>query len=669
LAAVAPVQRGCQVAWAVGSTLLALALCTSPAAHAQAQGGKAEGPDMSIGVDKFPGEDAVILRWEQHWTLEKDGAVRRRDHKWLKLLNRLPIRAVADPRLDYCVGQDELEIHTAVTHLPNGSVLPVADYSFNKTGPDDVAGWPEYTAWEQTVICFGGIEDNCVLELDYEIVTGPGFIPWLEADLCLHQDYPVVERVIQVTVPAGVKLYSQVDRATPEGDGFEESRQDDLTTYRWTFKNLPGAPAEPQSPPWQKRCGRLRFTTCAGAAEWVSAFAKPVDAASQSDEAIKKFAQAVIEHEADPREQVRKIAKKLHDSFSFVNSSKTMRSFDCRKAAEVLRSNYGSPLESAALLAAALRALEMDTSVQVAVEADSWNAEVPMRSAFAGVVVIVDLPDGPVRVHPQHGVFDDPGHWGRHWLLGIGPGDRLRAAYVRARGEKRPSEIQISGKIILDKTGKATGDLRIRLTGAFYDPRRLEDAGEQKSLIKGLLGRVLSEFQITDHSVATLSADVLKATVTVASKEELKSFDKERLLHLGSGPAFLPDFPMPLGRSQRKTDVQLAGRFSERVDLTIELPEGWQAAILPASMARAEGSWGSAQQTVEVDGRTVRFHRVIVTTTTTLAPNDFDSLREVVNSLRTEASRVLVAEPAAKDSEPAVEVSAPGARDAEVATN
>jgi hypothetical protein len=607
---------------------------------------------MSIGADEFPDQDAVILRWEQHWTLEKDGAVRRRDHKWLKLLNRLPIRAVADPRLDYCVGQDKLEIHTAVTHLPNGSVLPVADYSFNKTGPDDVSGRPEYTAWEQTVVSFGGIEDNCVLELDYEIVTGPGFIPWLEADLRLDQDYPVVERIIQVTVPAGVELQSQVDRATPEGDGLEESRQDDLTTYRWTFKNLPGAPAEPQSPPWQKRCGRLRFTTCAGAAEWVSAYVRPVDAASQSDEAIKKFAQAAIEHEADPGEQVRKIAKKLHDSFNFVNSSKTMRSFDCRTAAEVLRSNYGSPLESAALLAAALRSLDMDTSVQVAVEADSWNAEVPTRSAFAGVVVVVDLPDGPVRVHPQHGVFGDPGHWGRHWLLGIGSGDRLRADYVRARGEKRPSEIQISGKISIDGDGQAKGDLRIRLTGAFYDPQKLEDAGKQESLIKGLLGRVLSEFRITDHSVATLSDDVFKATVAVASKEELKSFGKERLLRLGSGPAFLADFPMPLGRSQRKTDVQLAGRFIERVDLTIELPEGWQAAVLPASMVRAEWNWGSAQQTVEVDGREVRFQRVIATTTTTLSPSDFDSLRKVVNGLRTEGSRVLVAGPGAKESEP-----------------
>ncbi|MEE8384500.1 MAG: hypothetical protein V3S01_01100, partial [Dehalococcoidia bacterium] len=127
------------------------------------------------------------------------------------------------------------------------------------------------------------------------------------------------------------------------------------------------------------------------------------------------------------------------------------------------------------------------------------------------------------------------------------------------------------------------------------------------------------------------------------------------------GPAFLPDFPMPLGRSERKMDVQLTGRFSERVDLTIELPEGWQPAVLPASMARAEGSWGSAQQTVEVDGRTVRFHRTIATMTTTLAPEDFDSLRKVVNGLRTEGSRVLVAGPAAKESEP-------GAEDAEIAT-
>jgi len=631
--------------------LLIVAAWIAPIADARAQSGAVTGPDLTIGAAEYPDDDAIILRWEQHWTLEKDGKVRRRDHKWLKLLNSRPIRSVADPRLDYRVGEDELIIHTAQTILPNGKVLPVPDYSFNKVGPDDVAGWPAYNGWEQTVVSFSGIEHNCILELDYEVVTRPGVFPWMEGDLRLNQNYPTVDRVVSVTVPAGTGLKHKIDNLSPAPSLAAGSTGNGATTYRWSFSNLAGAAGEPQSLPWRSRCGRLRFTTCASTDELVGAFAKRVDKAARSDAAIKKFAQAAVEQETDPRERVRKVAKKLHGSFNFINSPKTFRSLDCRNAADVLRCNYGSPLEAAALLTAALRSLGMDATVQVAVDADSWDDKVPTRSDFAGLVAAVNLPGGPVHVHPRHGVLKNPGHWGRHWLLSHDKGGKLCRTYVAARGEKAPSEIQITGKIIVDDKGEATGDLSIRLTGGFYDPRELETGAKQEALIKKIVGRVLSDCKVTDHSIATLSDDLLKATAKVASKSELVSFDKRHLLQFGERPAFLSDFPIPLGRSGRKTDVHTAGRFIENVDLTVELPEGWGVAILPASLPLVVGPWGSAEQTVKVDGRNILFHCGITTKVDTITSAKFPSLREAVNVLRAASSRILFVGPGDKAAE------------------
>jgi hypothetical protein len=217
----------------------------------------------------------------------------------------------------------------------------------------------------------------------------------------------------------------------------------------------------------------------------------------------------------------------------------------------------------------------------------------------------------------------------------------LRRDYVYARGEKEPGELHIAGKIALDSGGEVTGELRIRATGAFFDPDKLETADAQKGMIKRLVGRVLSGFKVSGHSVATLSDDTFRATASVASNGGLKQVDKWHVLRLGDGPAFLPDVPMPLGRSYRTTDVRLAGRFTEDIDLTIELPKAWEPSVVPSSLAPVEGPWGMVSQTVTADGRTIRLRREVSINTEDVSPDDFSALRRAVNDLRANQSLMI----------------------------
>lgn len=630
-------------------TAAALALSTSLACHAPAVGGPTSGsatPDLGIGAAQFPDDDAIVLRWEQQWILEKAGTVHRRDHQWIKLLNGRPIGRVADPRIDFVNGRDELIIHTARTHLPDGTVLPVPDYSFNIAGPDDVAGWPEYGNWQQQVVSFSGIQDDAVVELDYEVVTPAGVLPWVEADLRLNDFYPAVERVVAVTLPHGTSLSHKLDRAESEGGGVERQDADGTMTYRWTFRNLAAGRDEPQSKAWLQRCGRLRFTTCPSASTWVATILDPVKRAGHSDDGIRKFAESVVEDENNAAQRVRAIAKKLHDTFNLITSPKSMQSLACRDAAAVFGANYGNPLEAAALYLAALRSLGMDATAEVGVDSTVWDEQVPVSSAFAGVAITVNLPDGPMYVHPEHGTFENPGHWGRHLLFSADASGAMRKTYVQGRGEADPSDIQIAGKITLDDEGRATGELRFHLTGLFYDPQRLETGKAQKTLVSGLVDRVLAGFEVTGHSITTLSGDVLRATVSVAAKDPFKRYGDRFVLRFGEGPAFLGGVPMPLERSQRWTDVQLAGRLREEVDLRIELPEGWKPVIVPASPAPLKGNWGAATQTVKITDETVRLRRSVAVTAEVLTPTDFNELRRAVNGLRANESLVLMYEKA-----------------------
>ncbi len=606
-------------------------------------------PDLSVGADQYPGADAINLRWVTQWTLAKDGTVHRRDQRWLKLLSRRPIRAEADPRIDFCEGQDKLVIHTARTHLPDGTVLPVPDYSYNLAAPDDVGGWPYYARWCQQVICFSGIQDNAVMELDYEVVTQPGVVPWMEGDLRIDSDYPTVERIILVTVPEGTPIRHRVDGLNAAEYSTRSDTDGGMSRYTWLFPNLSGAPAEPQSLPWRERCPRFHFTTCGSVEQWVSAIVERVTAAAEPDDAIRAFVKDAVEDAIDPTEQVARIAKKLQDSFNTLASPKTYRGLQCRPASEAFRSNCGSPLEAAAVWAAALMAADIPSSIEVAVGATTWNETVPTASELAGVVVIARTPDGTVMVNPQTGVFRSPGGWGRHWLLGASPGSEkggpLRKTYIEARGEKTTSRMYVSGKVTIDGDGHAAGEWRVHLTGAFYDPAALETSGQQERLLERLVGRIASGFHVTSHVIATLSDESLRATVNVASKEPLVKAGSQHVLVLGDGPVCLADFPMPLDQSYRATDVGLAGRFVQDVNVMVELPDGWSADILPATVPTVKGAWGSAGQRVEVTESGIRVHQSIDVSQETISPEAFKGLRDVVNTLRADASRVLTCGP------------------------
>lgn len=603
------------VAWCVGAS----------AALAQESAVPGAGVDSS----KWPDTDAVILEWNQSYELGVDGTVRRRDRQLVKLLNMRPVRQFADPRIDYCEGQDELIIHAARTILPDGKRVDVPTYSFNDAAADDVAGWPEYACWRQKVISFSAVQPGSVLELDYEVVTRPGVVPWISADIQLSSEYPILSR--------------QVSLVSPDTSGGRSARVDGLSAaayqasvdgskYTWKFRDLPTVLHEAQALPWREVGARLRFTTAGASGSWEGTLANSVRNANAGDESIKRLAEGAAADEPDPMERVGKISQKLRDRFNFVNSPKTLRSWTCRPAAEVLRSNYGNPLESAALLLSLLTMAGFQAEALPAVDAVGWDETLPVDAAFAGMLVVVHHGGQEVLLHPQLGEIGNPGQWGRKWVLrGSDAGGPL---YLGARGEDSPSDLNLAGKLVIAPDGKVSGEIRMRMTGVFFDPLKLKAADAQKKLVESMVGRVLSGSQVTSHSIVTLSPAELQATAQVATKEALKQVGGQFVLQFGAGPAFLPEIPLPLDRTLRRSKVRTAGKFREVLDLVVELPKEWPAPAANSSGVEAGGDWGTVAQELKPADRTVRLRRNIELKSDTLSPEDFAKVREAINTLR-----------------------------------
>lgn len=598
-----------------------------------------------VDSSRFPEVGAVILKWEQQWILHQDGTIDRRDHKLIKLLDRRAVGQVADPRIDYVAGQDRLTIHKAQTIQPDGQIIPVPDYAFNLASPNDVAGWPEYAGWRQQVVSFSAVAPGAIIELDYEITTKPKSAPWFEADLKLQAAFPIIERTIVVAAPKSAQLKHQLDNLSPTTAPEQQIDDDDLVRLTWRFKNLPADAAQPMSRPWYERGPRLRFTTCPSGKVWTSEMMVSIENAAQPRGGVGAFAAEVIADEPDPAEQVRLLSRKLRDTFNFIASPKTMRSAECRNVATVFQSNYGNPLESAALLLAMVRAAGMQAALEIAVTAHQWDPQVPTGAGFAGAVVVVDLPEEPMYIHPQHGEFRNPGNWGRHLLLSLNDAEDLRITPVLSRGFAEQSRLTVGGQLTINSDGSAGGDFRIRLTGGFYDPLQLKTSEQQKKLIERIMGHTLAGLKLTSHSITALSDETLKATASV-STDALDEVGDQYVLRLGEGPLFLKNgFDLPAARQNRTLAVQTAGAFVEEIDLIIELPDDWPAPFQETAVIRKAGNWGAVLQQRIGTGRTIRFRRIIDVKADTLAPADFAELRSIIDTLRTTEHTHLVISP------------------------
>ncbi len=595
------------------------------------------GVQLDVGSEQYPDADAIILRWEQYWEIKDDGQVVRREHKWIKLMNSRPIRRTADPRLDFCEGTDKLTIHTARTILPSGEVIDVPEYSFNIAAPDDVAGWPDYIAWQQTVVSFSGIEPGATLELDYEVTTQRGVLPWVSADIRLDDDYPVLKRIISISRPANVKLSVQLDNVehepTPDGSCF-------------AFGPFDGSPAEPQSQPWQHRCPRLRFTTIPDSTTWVGRLLGIVSRAAVQDEDIRTFAVDATADNPDVKAKISALADKLRARFSYLASAKTYRSLQCRPADEVFSQNYGNPLEAAALYLAALKSLDIKVEPALAVKDIDVTQRRPTRECFAGIVLVAHSNEGPIMLHPQHGMINTPDSWDDDIaLVSLDSDGSLRTTNLHNRKQKGANAMKLSGSLAVNEDGQLQGSLRLRLAGGFFDPQQLKTSDAQESFLQKVVCNTIPAVENLTSSITTMSHDKLEATITLNEDNAIELLDEYYLMEMPGIDWFSWQFPIPLGSSKRITSVQLDGSFTAEVDLIVKIPDTWVFHMTPKAGIDEPGHWGAISQTVSTDEASLHINRRISVPKSILDPEDFSQLRRAANQLRAPGNSIVALSP------------------------
>jgi hypothetical protein len=224
----------------------------------------------------------------------------------------------------------------------------------------------------------------------------------------------------------------------------------------------------------------------------------------------------------------------------------------------------------------------------------------------------------------------------------------------------------IDGKLTIGGDANWTASLNMSVAGLFCDRANLETQDQKRAAIQAILDRTLPGATLGDFSVTALSsldsdapADVdsgvkaakgtnsmLTVTADVRGAGPLPELDGGRVLTLPQDGPWTSQISIPLGRTERKSDLRIAQAFTSSLQLEIAWPAQWHATAQPREYSSAKLKWGQARQTVSGKSDSLRIDQKLDVKARDIAHVDYASLREAISALQAPASRTLILRPA-----------------------
>ncbi|MFI5166526.1 MAG: DUF3857 domain-containing protein [Thermoanaerobaculales bacterium] len=585
-----------------------------------------------------PGPDAEFLALLDRYTLRADGAVVHERRSRLQVNSYLAInRKYGETKVAYDPAVDTFEVLANHTVVPSGEVVEAPGNAVVDDQPAGAEHDPLWSGLRRKVIVHTALEPGAVIEEAWRVTRAAKAAPWLELAEATAFEPPVRARVIEVDLPAGAPLHWEATGWIHGEPQRETAAGRDV--WRWTFERLSALPPEPGAPP---DTPAIIASTCPNRAALERDLAQRIGAASDAPADL-----LAVVREADgknPGDEIRLLGvlDAVTDRLNVAPIAPSEQHWQPRPLAEVWRSGVATPLELAAIEAAALRAVGFSASAAVA--SGSEGRDLDRCPTFAGLdraLLVVGWggdgarfydPTKPTQGGPLEATTDQ-----RRLLVAssavqmagglVWPGSNVRTLRVVA---EVASDGTIQGTLEFSASGAATPHAAL-----VRDPARL--ARE--------LAGVLPEGKASNVRVAELR----RSGASLAAEVEGKLPAKDGL---GLVRWALPDFPAgvesklpPPPAPGRVSPVTLPAPCRQSVEVVLRLPKGWTVAAAPAT-AKAGNDAGEVAISGETlpDGR-VRLIRRIELRRAIVPATEAAQVRALLTAWLSPAGRELILRP------------------------
>lgn len=594
------------------------------------------------GGDEYPADDGLILRQMVRITLAADGKVETHvEESWKMLTAYLTRHDYFDPRISWDDARSSLRIDQVRTYMADGTIIDAKDNS-KVPNTADVFQWAvPYAHMRQVTLAHVGVEHDATSATAYTLQDRAPVDEPFYGEIELQSFLPILDQWITLQVPEGTSLtiagiHCQVDAKGETKDG--------KTSYIIHRTNVPAANLSENG--WDHDV--LQRMVFSSAADWGSVrthLARRIEAAAVADAAVTAKVAEVVDGSTHPQEKIARIHRFVVDGLRTIDWPVADFDHQVRSAGQVLDSSVGHPLDKAVLLAAMLRTAGLEANVALVSSDPATPDTVPCPDGFGQVWVMVRLGKKEVWLDPTAG-RDAANKWDLAGLpvLLLDPsaqGGIVRRPTLEAEDNR--------GALLARVTLEADGDV-LAVSGTAdldlakgYNP--LVDFDRDSSRHEGVAGKVASGFggaKVDGVSVARQGCGMAAFRAEFSGGSIPVPHSGLVQLRLPRVPGALSGGALQTFRATRTLPLRLPdGAVSERVDLTLALPDGFDVAHLPSDLSLANAV-GSVRRTVEIEDGELIASTLLVVEQGEIAPGDYPALRELLDALEADSQSLIL---------------------------
>ena len=297
---------------------------------------------------KWPNENSMELLDLGDVTVKSDGTVVTRYRKVIKLFNE-NARGLAEVSFSYNNTYQSIKVLHARTIQTGGQVKTVAPSEIRTTSP-----YSEYALYDDSKnvgFSLPGIEDNCVIDYEWEITTRPMLLPGHFWDNWIFTgSVPVTKSRYTLTVPAAKAFHFKVYNDAQWKPRVTEATQGDRKTVTWELNDIAPRHDETGMPAYNKLNTWLEVTSLNSWQEYAAWYWKLQHPRVMADDAIRARVKELTAGKTTDEAKARAIYDWVANHVRYVGLEFGLDAYQPHSAALVNDKLYGDCKDKATLL-------------------------------------------------------------------------------------------------------------------------------------------------------------------------------------------------------------------------------------------------------------------------------------------------------------------------------
>ena len=576
--------------------------------------------------------DAEYLKITKKYTLHNDGRIEYQEIKDIKLLTHYAFnRSYGETFVVFNPERQALLIDEAYTIMADGTKVKAPENAFNSVLPSAAADFPYAAHLREMVITHTALEVGATIHLDYSLRTEDGYFPALMDNICIPANDPINEMKVIIRVPEGTPFNYHVSLLRT---GPEITTNNGFTIYTFTFLSVKPITREPWQTAGNAGYPHLSFSTSKDFHRMADWFVNQPAFRYEATSEIASTTKMAIENSSSEMEKITAIQDIVTHQLHRFSLNEEFLGYRIRTAAEVWKSNGGTQLERAIVLATMLRSSGINANVVALFPPGTMDLKAANLKQIEGYLVEANPREGKrIYLSPEHSnsynaSYDFPGY---NILLLDAAAESLQIKDVTAPATVRemtmdiafsPQESTFKGAI--KASGKGVPSLKAQ-----------KDTTAAIKLIQGL--------SIHNADLVSYEANSTDINMTFTAEKEQLAENKGGYyiynLPLLDGD-FVNSYPYELV-SNRIEDIDLGYGINLRYIYNVTIPEGYSV-VIPGEKMIIKTNFGSLTLSYSKTTTGVTVTRTFAISEPLIKQQNYKELKDMVDIWRIAAYRQLI---------------------------